>query len=73
MIAPPCYLIQTRQPGQPWQTPCTTHDREQAEALADVLAAQRSPAPYHLYPLFAHVRVRYGNTTAYDARSTSIS
>ena len=71
MIAPPCYLIQTRQPGQPWQTPCTTHDREQAEALADVLAAQRSPAPYHQSLLFTYVRVRYAGTTVYDPRSTS--
>lgn len=67
------YLVQARQGGEPWKTFGRSPVREQAEALADILAAQARHygGPIGSVPQHPYVRVTFAGATVYDPRATA--
>ena len=64
------YLVQVREPGEPWGTVHQALTRVQAEGVAEALAAEYSAVVNEggviRLPIHAHVRVRWQESTVYE-------
>jgi len=69
------YLVQVREPGEPWDTVHQAVTRGQAEgvaaALADEYSAVVDEGGVVRLPIHAHVRVQWQHHTIYERRGAA--